>query len=615
MKDKISIIIPNKNNLQVLKNCLESILKYPSKKSIVEIIVVDNGSNEETKNYLRNLKEIKLIDLPSNLGFGGAINTAIINKIEKSDVIVLNNDTIVTENWIDCLSSKAYENEKYGIVAPVLLYPDGKIQSSGGFMLSHGWGMHNLDMPTCDRETEYAPAACIYVKEALIKKLNNKIFDEDFYPAYSEDVWLGHEARKNGYVSIITPEVKIFHLEGQTSKDSTILSDKEKYELHQSKLKNRDKLYEKLDTVDNTENKKYKVAFVGTVRGGWSYASVLRNLSKALDRTKEVDVAIFDPDYHTFQGEPDWELSKMLSKPKDMSRISIRYSEGSQMFLSFGNRKIGYTTHESVTTIPKDWVYQLNQLNQVWTTTNYVRKIFINSGVKKPIHVIPHGINFDIYNPFGKKAKLSNTKGFIFYINNIYGRRKNIDHIIKAYVDEFTCDDNVTLLTKCNFNAMLKPSNTLEYFSQFERKDGKTPKIELVENWVDEETQARLYRASDCFIGVGNEGFGMSSQEALACGVPTIAPSYGGLTDFCTKENSLILERMAITPARQDFIFKQYANTHWAVPDIMEIREKMRFAYENQEHMKELGKNAYESVKHMTWDWVAEKCVNAIKLV
>jgi glycosyltransferase involved in cell wall biosynthesis len=447
----------------------------------------------------------------------------------------------------------------------------------------------------------------------LIKKLDTRIFDEDFFPAYSEDVWLGYESRKNGYKSIVTPEVIIYHLEGMSTKNE-VLSPYERQELNNAKLNNREKLFNKIESIEETSSKKYKVAFIGTVRGGWSYAHVLRNLSKALNRTKKVDVAVYDPDYHQFYAEPDYELSKMLSKKKDFTnRISIRYSEASTMFLSFGKKKIGYTTHESVTTVPKDWVYQLNQLDQVWTTTEFVKKIFINSGVKKPIFVIPHGVDFNVFNPNIKPAKLSNTKGFIFYCNNIYGPRKNIDYIIKAYVDEFTCEDNVTLLLKCNFNDMLKPNKPLDYFAQFERKDGKTPKIELIEGWTSPEVLAKFYRKADCFIGIANEGFGLTNFESMACGVPCIAPSWGGLTDFCNKDNSLILERAMVVPARQDFLFKQYCGTHWCVPDIFEIREKMRYAYENQEEMKEKGKKSFETVSKMTWENAANKCIEALE--
>jgi GT2 family glycosyltransferase/glycosyltransferase involved in cell wall biosynthesis len=610
----VTIIIPTINNSDLTLQCVMSIFETETSDIYKEIIVVDNGSRKEEFEKFNILKnKARIINLTTNHGYGQAINVATQIRMEGSDVIVLNNDTTMTKGWLKELQNTAYSKREYGIIGPIMLYNNQQIQSSGGFLTSLGWGNHTHDMPNEIREVEYCPGACLYIKNDLIEKLGNKIFDETFFPAYSEDVWLGYEARSKDYISVISPNSIVYHLEGMTSKNNS-LTEYEKNELNKAKLLNRDKLYKKIENIDYSDKKKkYQLSFIGSVQGGWSYVTVLRNLTKALDKTKNVDVAIYDTNYHGYQGEHDWHLSKMMNKKKNIKdRICVRYGEGSTLFLSAGKKKIGYTTHESVTTIPRDWVEQLNQMDQVWTTTEFVKHVFKNSGVKQEIFVIPHGINFDEFNPKIKPAKLSYLKGFVFYVNNIYGPRKNIDHIIAAYTREFTSDDNVSLLLKCNFNDMLKPRNTIDYFSQFQRPDGKNPKIELIESWVDIPTLAKLYRRADCFIGIGNEGFGLTNMEAMACGKPCIAPSWGGLTEFCNKTNSLILEQGKQIPARQDFLYKQYANTSWVIPNLEELQEKMRFAYENPIEMNILGKKSYETVKHMTWDYCASRCIEAL---
>jgi len=611
----VTIIIPTINNSDLTVQCVMSIFSTENHNIVQEIIIIDNGSKKEEIEKLKCLEnKARIIKLTANHGYGQAINIATNIRMEGSDVVVLNNDTVMTNDWLKELQETAYSKKEYGIVGPVMLYNNTQIQSSGGLLTSLGWGDHTRDFPKEIREVEYCPGACLYIKNNLIEALGYKIFDETFFPAYSEDVWLGYEARENGYISVIAPKSIIYHLEGMTTKNNS-LTDIAKQELNNAKLLNRDKLYKKIENIDYTDKKKkFQLSFVGSVQGGWSYVTVLRNLTKALDRTKEIDVAIYNTDYHGYRGETDWHLSKMMNKKKDMkNRICVRYGEGSTLFLGSGKKKIGYTTHESVTTIPLDWVEQLNQMDQVWTTTEFTKQVFKNSGVKKDIFVIPHGIDFEEYNPEIRSAKLSYVKGFVFYVNNIYGPRKNIDHIIAAYTREFTSDDNVTLLLKCNFNDMLKPRKPMEYFSQFQRPDGKNPKIELIESWVDIPTQAKLYRRADCFISIGCEGFGMTAQESMACGKPCIVSSWSGMTEYCNKNNSLMLEQGKQVLARQDFLYKQYANTMWVIPNLIELQQKMRYAYENPIEMKKLGKIAYESVKKFTWDYVAQKCVQALE--
>lgn len=113
-----SIIVLSYNNLNYTKQCIESIRKYSSNENY-EIIVIDNNSNEETKNWLKNQYDIKLQLNTSNRGFPGGCNDGIKLANPKNDILLLNNDIVVTSNWLTNLRTALYSNENIGAVSPI----------------------------------------------------------------------------------------------------------------------------------------------------------------------------------------------------------------------------------------------------------------------------------------------------------------------------------------------------------------------------------------------------------------------------------------------------------------------------------------------------------------
>lgn len=118
---KISVIVLSYNNLPYTRLCLESIIEntsYPN----YEIIIVDNGSEKNTKKFLLQFKtrfaNIKLILNNKNLGFSKANNQGFTIS-EGEFVIFLNNDTIVTPGWINGLLYHLLKNPSAGMVGPV----------------------------------------------------------------------------------------------------------------------------------------------------------------------------------------------------------------------------------------------------------------------------------------------------------------------------------------------------------------------------------------------------------------------------------------------------------------------------------------------------------------
>ena len=119
LKRKVSVIIPSYEALNELRECVNSILEFNPE--LVDIIIVDNNSSSNVVNYLKSLEKrgkAKVILNDINYGFTYAVNQAIELSDDDSDILLLNNDAVLTNGAINNLQKFAFENDDCGIVVP-----------------------------------------------------------------------------------------------------------------------------------------------------------------------------------------------------------------------------------------------------------------------------------------------------------------------------------------------------------------------------------------------------------------------------------------------------------------------------------------------------------------
>jgi len=219
-KPKISVIIPVYNHLETTINCLKSI-GLSGDKTNLELIVVDDGSTDETKRVLGLVKSILLIQNERNLGFLNSCNNAAKNASGEI-FCFLNNDTIVLPGWSDSIVKTFEDHPKAGLVGSKLYYPDGSLQEAGGLIWNDGGGTNfgrndNPNRPEyCYlRNVDYCSGAAIFVWSKVWQEM--KGFDPIFSPAYYEDTDLAFRVRQAGYQVLFQPFSKVIHIEGATS--------------------------------------------------------------------------------------------------------------------------------------------------------------------------------------------------------------------------------------------------------------------------------------------------------------------------------------------------------------------------------------------------------------
>lgn len=225
-----SIIVLNWNGKKFLKNCLDSITKltHPS----FEVIVVDNNSRDGSSEFVKkNYAKFTLIENKENYGFAKGNNIGF-KKSKGKYVLFLNNDTIVTPNFLQPLVEDFENNPKIGCVQPQirlmenksLLDQMGSYISFVGFLYHYGYRKkYSEKIYGKQRNIFSAKGACIMFPRKLLGKIG--LFDEDFFIFFEETdlcfrVWL------SGHKVVYEPKSLIYHLVGGDTK----ASDKYKYE-------------------------------------------------------------------------------------------------------------------------------------------------------------------------------------------------------------------------------------------------------------------------------------------------------------------------------------------------------------------------------------------------
>jgi len=214
----ISIITVNYNHPEVTCDLIESLNKisYPN----IEIIVVDNNSPDDDPVIIkRKYPNVILIENPINYGFAAGNNFGLMRARGKY-ILLLNNDTVVTEGFIEPLLDKLENNPGIGAVSPKLRYfhtPD-TIQYAGFTKInprtmrnfSIGFNEKDNGQYEKDRETAYAHGAAMMVPIEIVKKIG--LMSYIFFLYYEEADWCAR-IEKEGYKMYYVHNSLVYHKE------------------------------------------------------------------------------------------------------------------------------------------------------------------------------------------------------------------------------------------------------------------------------------------------------------------------------------------------------------------------------------------------------------------
>ena len=218
---KVSVVTPNYNGEKFLKTFFESLNE--DCEYIDEVIIVDNGSNDKSKEYIKSNSfnfPVVLIENSENMGFSPAVNQGIL-QAKNEFVFSLNNDTEVRKGSIKALVDLISSSEDiFSVQAKMLQYKNKElIDDVGDEYNLLAWTKKTGEN---HKSSEYGEVKEIFSScagAAMYKKsVLNEIgmFDDNFF-AYMEDVDLAIRSRISGYRNLLCPDAIVYHIGSATS--------------------------------------------------------------------------------------------------------------------------------------------------------------------------------------------------------------------------------------------------------------------------------------------------------------------------------------------------------------------------------------------------------------
>jgi GT2 family glycosyltransferase len=256
MKPRIFVVILNWNGWMDTFECIKAIQNSTVKDFVVETIVVDNASTDESVEKISKTfaNRIVLLKNKENLGYAGGNNIGIKYALEQGAdyVCILNNDTVLHKNiFVDLLES-FNRHLKAGIASPkmyfspgyefhkdrykkdelgsVIWYAGGDLDWANVYGTNHGVDQVDTGQFEEDRVTDFASGACLFGKREVFEKVG--LFNEKYF-LYLEDTDLSQRVKRAGYEVWYLAKPKLWHKVSQGSAIGSQLND---YFIHRNRL-------------------------------------------------------------------------------------------------------------------------------------------------------------------------------------------------------------------------------------------------------------------------------------------------------------------------------------------------------------------------------------------
>ena len=326
------------------------------------------------------------------------------------------------------------------------------------------------------------------------------------------------------------------------------------------------------------------------------YASHCRSLSNALARETKVKLTtslvpgwerlVNDEELKMIKQEEDFDTNLIITNPVFWRHNA--YAKHNYAFLIWEGDKI-----------PK-WMVEecLNEnIEKILVVSMHTAEALSNSTtddkILDKVVMAPHGVDLKTFYPIESKHDK-----FTFFMNKGFRNmedRGGVQYGIKAYLEEFDGSDTELII---KINPAYGIPNIAEMFPELKgRNDVKFITSDLSFKQINE-----LYNKCDVFVSPTRaEAFNLPCLESLACGKPVITTNFGGQTDFCNKENSWKIGGDLVEVEHE----LEYEGVRWLTPNIEELREAMRDAFECNLCCA-MDSEALKTAKKYSWDNTAK---------
>ena len=225
---KVSIIIPNKDNVNLLKKCIESIQSLTTYKNYEIVIIENNSEKKETLEYYNEITKSENIRVINSglkeFNYSALINFAVKN-VDGEYILQLNNDTkVLTPDWLEIMIGYA-QDKNIGAIGARLYYEDKTLQHAGiiiglsgiagNMLVNLPFGKHAyFGREAATRNVSAVTGACMFSRRELYEEVG--YMDENDFKVAFNDVDFCLKLMEKGYRNLYIPYVELYHYESKS---------------------------------------------------------------------------------------------------------------------------------------------------------------------------------------------------------------------------------------------------------------------------------------------------------------------------------------------------------------------------------------------------------------
>jgi glycosyltransferase involved in cell wall biosynthesis len=263
-----------------------------------------------------------------------------------------------------------------------------------------------------------------------------------------------------------------------------------------------------------------------------------------------------------------------------------------------------FSTHEKVS---------LHHCDEIIVCSHWARDIVISETKFKEeqIHVVPLGVDKEIFKP----ATLNPRSTTVFFNCGKWEKRKGHDVLLRAFNEAFTEEDDVELWVMAD-NPFIEKMN--DQWASLYKNSPLGNKIRIIPRQKTHEDVYNIMRLSDCGVFPSKaEGWNLEVLEMMAIGKAVITTNYSAHTEFCNKENSMLVEIQNLETAFDGVFFNGDVGFWAEIADnqIEEIKMHMLDIYRKKQSGKlEINYAGIETANKFSWENSAKELINVCGL-
>ncbi len=269
--------------------------------------------------------------------------------------------------------------------------------------------------------------------------------------------------------------------------------------------------------------------------------------------------------------------------------------------------------------IPLSWLRSIENVDQVWVPSMYVKHCYVQSGVSPDkVFVVPNGVT-DKSLEWGDRKLFTDQSSlaskpftFLFLGGTIF--RKGVDILIDALalLTESELESIEVIVKQVGADGAYRGQSLLE--DRLSKYPDLNRVVRKIDKYLNEEELWTLIQSSDALIHpYRSEGFGMPVLEAMALGTPVIHTSNGATNEFCSSEVSVLIRsnlKIESFPVVSNMLLADQCWYYEVTPEV--LAETMRNVIIHRNELPALARQAHQVAKNYSWSRVAETAAHAL---